>query len=215
MDPDLKYCRHCGSKIPVVASYCSFCGSNQQGVIQPPQEREMKGHTMRNIGRARLILILFSIALFMGGLFIGSQAPLSLSDAESVIQDFQNMFASNPTAVEIALNNISICLISFIPVIGTLFMAFVSYNTGAVLSAVAIVSHINRLNILLTIFLFPWTWMEILAYSLASTQGTMLLLGLRSGRFMRELRQTLKVTLICIALLLVGAFIEALALNYT
>lgn len=212
---DLKYCRHCGSKVPSDSNYCPFCGFSQQEAIQPLRESERKGYIVKNVGRIRLTLFLISLALFIVGLTLGSQAPLSQGDAESIIQEFRNMIGSNPTTFEIALNNITICMIFFIPVVGTLFMAFVSYNTGMVLSAVTLISpSTSRLDILLTTFIFPWTWMELIAYSLASTQGIMLILGVLTGRFRQEGRRTLISALICLILLGFGAYIEAIALNY-
>lgn len=212
---EFKYCRHCGSRIPFEANYCPSCGLSQQEVIQPPRESGIKRYIVKNAVKIRLILFLASLALFIVGFILGSQASLSRGDAESIIQQLQNEVGPNPTAYEIFSNNITICMFFFIPFVGILFMALISYNTGMVISAAALLSSsTSRLSILLATFLFPWTWMELLSYSLASAQGIMFILGVSTGRFRNEVKWTLISALICLILLGLGAYIEAVAINY-
>lgn len=214
-DPDAKYCRYCGNKIPIASNYCPFCGLEQQATPQIFQETSFRRYVTKNIRRIRLTLLITSIVVFVIGFFIGSQTQLSYSEAESIIEGFKELIGVNPTAVDIALNNISLCTIFFTPGIGMLFMIFVSYNTGVVLSAAALLSpSTTPLDIFLTTFLFPWTWMELLAYGLASAQGIMLLLGAFTGRFRQEGKTTLMIAFVCLILLGLGSLIEVNALAY-
>lgn len=209
-----KYCSHCGSKIPADAKYCPRCGSSQESLLQPAQEKNLRGYAAKNSFRIHIILTVASMAVFLIGLLIGSLTSLSHSDAESIINEFLQNIGPTPTTLQIALNNITLCMIFLIPAFGTLFMAIVSYNTGIVLSAAALISpSATQAELYLTTLTFPWTWLELLAYSLASAQGISLLIGALTGRFRQEAKQTLKTAAICILLLLIGAVIEANALK--
>ena len=92
-------------------------------------------------------------------------------------------------------------------------MGFVSYNTGLLLSAFATTQSITVIDLLLSTLLFPITWMELVAYSLASTQGIMLLFGVFTKRLRDEGKNLIKVVLICLLLLGLGALIESILLT--
>ena len=92
-------------------------------------------------------------------------------------------------------------------------MGFVSYNTGLLLSAFATTQSITVIDLFLSTLLFPITWMELVAYSLASTQGIMLLYGVYTRRLRDEGKNLIKVVLICLLLLVLGAVIESILIT--
>ena len=214
INSDGKYCSHCGSRIPVDAKYCPICGLIQETATQQVQKEVSKGRFIGNTSKLRLILFTISLAMFIIGFLTGSLTDLTHNNAESILNEFMNNIGPDPTAFDIAFNNITLCMMFFIPVFGHFFMALVSYNTGIVLSAIALLSpSTTQLELFLTTLIFPWTWLELFSYGLASSQGLLLLIRSLTGRFREEGKQTLKTMAICIILLIIGAIIEAIAIK--
>ncbi len=114
-----------------------------------------------------------------------------------------------PNATSIAYHNITLALLFFVPALGSAFMTFVSYSTGMVLSAISITRQISVSTIFFRLLLIPFFWLEVISYSLASTQGIMLLLGCLSKNCRREGRNLLIVIGVCILLLVIAAVEEA------
>jgi hypothetical protein len=142
-------------------------------------------------------------------------APLSHQEAQVIIEEFNTQIGSNPTAYQIFANNITLCLLFFVPFFGTAFMAFVGYNTGVVLSALSLLNPQSGSGVALalTLFLFPWTWMEFGAYSLGSSAGLMVIISAIGKRLRIEARRFLIALAIVAFLLIVGGIIEELAIN--
>jgi hypothetical protein len=155
------------------------------------------------------------LAIFIATFILGSMAPISQQEAQAIIDEFNTQIGSNPTAYQIFENNITLCLLFFIPFFGTAFMAFVGYNTGIVLSALALLNPQSGspVALALTLFLFPWTWMEFVAYSLASNAGLMVIISAIGRRLKIEARTFLITLAIAAFLLAVGAIIEELAIS--
>jgi len=176
-------------------------------------EKGFKEVLLKNRGRIRLTLFFISLGIFIFGLFIGSQGQFSNEEATIVLKEFEDVLATDVSALFIAQNNISLCMLFFIPIFGTSFMGFVSYNTGLLLSAFATTQSITVIDLFLSTLLFPITWMELVAYSLASTQGIMLLYGVYTRRLRDEGKNLIKVVLICLLLLVLGAVIESILIT--
>ena len=213
-DDKFIFCQFCGSKITSKAKFCPYCGISQERKTQPPPTAP-KGRSLRKIigettYRLRITVFVISFIIFTSFLFLGSQSQLSPEEANRLIEEFREVIGPNPTATDIASRNIFICLLLFIPLVGPCILAFVSYNTGIMTSALAQYSgSITSIEIFLSMFLFTWAWLEISAYSLASAQSIMLLFG----GFTRSLRKEAKYFLIslalCLLLLGVASIIEA------
>lgn len=153
-----------------------------------------------------------SLILFIVGLYLGSITPLSRSEASTIVEEARS--AITPTAPGIAFNNIRITLAFFIPVFGTALMVFASYSFGVVLSALATTQlGVNVPLIFLNLLTFPFFWLELIAYSLASTQGNMLLLGYLTKNGKKEARNLIISVGVCILLLVVSAVMEAALLT--
>lgn len=210
----LQYCKYCGTQMSSNATVCQNCGRSQltaQSKAEIEEQRRSESYIARNMRTIRVATFLICTGIFIGGLILGSQTPLSADDAEFIRSQVEQIIISGPTALAIAQNNIAICLIFFIPVFGVLFMVFVSYSTGLVISAYSLLStSVTRLEILQATFLVPSTWLEVIAYSLAASEGTLFLLGVLTRRFKEEGKTLLKTILVCVALLIVGAVIESI-----
>jgi Stage II sporulation protein M len=216
--PPRKFCKSCGSVISYDAAYCSNCGAIQETIIAsaPVKSIEKGGEPVaRRIRKLRFALFFLSLAIFIASFIFGSMAPLSQQEAQAIIEEFNTQIGSNPTAYQIFANNVMLCLLFFIPVFGTAFMAFVGYNTGVVLSALALVNPQSgsAVALALTLFLFPWTWMEFASYSLASSSGLMVIMSAIGRRLRLEARRFIVALAIAAFLLIVGAIIEELAIS--
>ena len=213
-----KFCKSCGSVIPHDSIYCPNCGVIQETPSGPspamPVGRE-KESAARRIGKLRFALFFLSLAIFIAAFLLGSMASISQQEAQAIIDAFNTQIGSDPTAYQIFENNITLCLLFFIPFFGTAFMAFVGYNTGMFLSALALLNPQSGspVALALTLFLFPWTWMEFVAYSLASSASLMVIISAISRRLRIEARRFLIALAIAAFLLIVGAVIEELAIS--
>ena len=211
------YCQYCVNRVPIDSNFCPNCGMEQKMVPKPlssiRKEVGFKEFLLKNRDRIRLTLFFISLGIFIFGLFIGSQAQFSKEEATIILQEFGDIFATDVSALFIAQNNISLCMLFFIPIFGTSFMGFVSYNTGLLLSAFATTQSITVIDLFLSTLLFPITWMELVAYSLASTQGIMLLFGVFTRRLRDEGKNLIKVVLISLLLLGLGAVIESVIIT--
>jgi hypothetical protein len=208
------FCRFCGSKITSDAKFCPYCGVSQEKTPPPPSTAPKGSGIGKILGmplfRLRVTVFVISLLIFTAFLFLGSQSQLSQEEATRLVEDFGEVIGPHPTAIDIASRNVFICLLLFIPLVGPGILAFVSYNTGIMAAALAqYLGSITSIEIFLTMFLVPWAWLEIAAYSLASAQSIMLLVG----GFTRSLRKEAKYFLLSLALclLLLGsaAIIEA------
>jgi hypothetical protein len=217
-EPPRKFCRSCGSLISYDATYCPNCGVIQEiPIASSPAKSVERGReaVARRIRKLRFALFFLSLAIFIASFIFGSMAPLSRQEAQVIIDEFNTQIGSNPTAYQIFANNVTLCLLFFVPFFGTAFMTFVGYNTGVVLSALSLLSPQsgNAVTLALTLFLFPWTWMEFAAYSLASSAGLMVIISAIGRRLRMEARRFLIALAIATFLLIVGAIIEELAIS--
>lgn len=213
----LQYCKYCGSRVPLNAVFCPNCGKSQliaQAEAEPEEKRRSESRIVRNMRTIRVAAFLICIEIYISGFILGSQTTLSLDDAVLIRSQVEQIVVSGPLVLRLAQNNIEICLIFFIPIFGALFMALVSYSTGLVISALSLLStSVTRLQLLQMAFLFPWTWLEGIAYSLAASEGVLFLLGVLTRRFREEGKTLLKTILVCVALLIVGAVIESVIIQ--
>lgn len=108
-------------------------------------------------------------------------------------------------------NNFMICLAGFVPIIGSAFECYVLYSTGVVISAYSAYENIqmNPLLLFFLLFLFPFTWLEFLAYSTAMAESFWLAWRIIQRKGKREIRNACILISICGVMLLVAAIIEA------
>jgi uncharacterized membrane protein SpoIIM required for sporulation len=109
-------------------------------------------------------------------------------------------------------NNFMICLPGFVPIVGPIFECYVLYSTGVVMSAyVAYDESVQASPLLLffLLFIFPFTWLEFLAYSTAIAESFWLTWRIIQHKGKREIKNTCILISICAVMLLVAAIIEA------
>jgi len=215
-------CHRYGMLLSPNAEFCPISGDNAKADVSERQNSQPKEHFPKlfshalnfNITRnVRVIVFFFFVAVFLIGLALGSFAPISLSNAEALTSSVRNQVnqSSFISLVEsIAQNNIVLCLVFFVPVFGQIFMALTSYNTGLVISAVAVTNSMNRLTVLQNLFFYPSTWLETIVYGLAASESIIFLLCVIKGDYEKEVKRLALTIMACAVILVVSAVIESL-----
>jgi uncharacterized membrane protein SpoIIM required for sporulation len=155
-------------------------------------------------------IFIFLVAVLLT--VIGSYVPLSHQDATSISNDInqtRSTYEANGGLTQyIFLNNFSICLLMFIPIIGPLLGFYILFNTGIALGAIATTSGYPVILVLISLAITPVFWLEFATYSIAITESIWLVRRIMQRRW-RELKNTGILIGICAALLIIGAIVEA------
>jgi hypothetical protein len=159
---------------------------------------------------------------------IGTLVQLSPADAKAISDSVNDITADNPTFVSLVaaifINNFPLCLLMFIPLVGSFFGLFVMFSTGvgiraildtqiasgAVSSPVPSISPtiaiVGLIGIGLTFLL------EYVSYSIGITESVWLFRRLIQRRF-GELKNTGILIGVVAALLIIGALVETWVLG--
>jgi len=162
------------------------------------------------------------IAIFVLALIItvaGSLVPLDAQEASQISEDLDQTVAS--LGEEGALtqfifgNNLIICLIMFVPVIGPVLGFYALFNTGIVVGAIAAAEGYPLALVFFSLFLTPVFWLEFIAYSIAIAESVWLFRRLLQGwpRGWRELKAAGFLVSVCAVVLLVGAIVEVVLIS--
>ncbi len=163
------------------------------------------------------IIFVITIIVTVAGIL----TPLSPADAEQLSNglnhtrsNIESMDLIHATAA-IFENNFLIALIMFIPFFGPFFGVYVLYSTGVVLSASAATSAFHEPALLdfLVLWIFPFTWMEFISYSLAITESVWLAGRLMQRKGLREIKTTAIFLGIVAITLFFAALIEAVLIK--
>jgi len=168
--------------------------------------------------RKRIYTIVLILILAFIFIVIGSYVPLSHQDAQTISNNLNatvNEHKSNGSLTEyIFINNFSICLLMFVPIIGPIVGMFILFNTGIALGAIASVQGYPPWIAIISELLTPVFWLEFLAYSTAISASIWLTRRLLQGRW-RELKNTGIQIGICAVILLISAIIEVWLISIT
>jgi uncharacterized membrane protein SpoIIM required for sporulation len=162
----------------------------------------------------RVLTVIIFFLLLLAATIVGALTPLTFEEREAINKELQKMresLSSSGGIQGIALifgNNFMLCLSFFIPFLGPLFGFYVLYNTGVVIAAESSSIGVNSLLTFILLFIFPFTWLEYLAYSAASAQSLWLGWRIIKRKGRRELVNTCILITICAVILLVAAMIE-------
>jgi hypothetical protein len=166
--------------------------------------------------KKRIITIALFFILGIAATSIGAMQTLTQQEATDLNNELDQL-RSNVTAQYIFGNNLFICLLMFIPVFGWVFGFIALYNTGVVIAAQSMTpaaQGISPLALFFVLFLYPFTWLEFISYSVGFAEGFWLMLrGFqrltnKAISFKRELRNLSILITIVTLMLLAGAVIE-------
>lgn len=174
-------------------------------------------NTSSRVKRFHTIVIIFILSILIT--FFGALTPLTTEQAESLNKDMENL-AGNLSKIGllgqsayIFGNNLMLCLSFFIPFIGPLIGASVFYNTGIVIAAQSISNGVPPALAFTLLLIFPFAWMEFIAYSTAISESIWLTRQILKRQLKRELVNVSIFISICAVMLLAAAFIEAALLE--
>lgn len=160
--------------------------------------------------------ILTIVAFFFLSIIIviaGTLTPLSLEEVNEIEKELEEM--RGKISVQLIFgNNFMICLAMFVPFVGPFFGCYVLYSTGVVIAAESIVQGLPPLMVFLFLFVFPFTWLEFLAYSIAFSASVWLTWRIMQHRSKKELVNACIFISICAVMLLVAAIIEMALISY-
>lgn len=169
----------------------------------------------RNSSRTKRILTI--VAFFILSLIVtvaGALTPLTAEEVTEITDEMEKMRENVSSAgafggtAFIFGNNFILCLSFFIPVVGPFFGCYVLYSTGVVIAAESISVKASPILSFLLLFIFPFTWLEFLAYSTALAQSIWLTWRIIQRKGRRELVNTCIMISICAVTLFVAAVIE-------
>jgi hypothetical protein len=171
----------------------------------------------------RIITIAIFFILGVAATSIGAVQTLTQQEATDINHELDQL-RSNITVQYIFGNNLFICLLMFVPVFGWIFGFIALYNTGVVIAAQSMTpaaQGVSPLVLFFTLFLFPFTWLEFISYSVGLAEGFWLMLrGIQRlintiPSFRRELRNLSVLMTIVTLMLLAGAVIETALITAT
>jgi predicted small secreted protein len=164
--------------------------------------------TLRNRVAVTAVVVLVCFAVSA----LGAVSKVELSEAQQIDQDVGGMrdLLAYGGVQMIFGNNLMYDLLMFIPFLGPFFGSYVLYSTGRVIAAVGLLYGRNPLVLFVSLFVYPFAWMEYIAYAMAISESLWLVYMATKHRFRAELTNAAKVIAICAIVLLVSAFIEVI-----
>lgn len=166
--------------------------------------------------RKRIYSVIFFFVVAFALTVIGSLVPISHQAATQLVTPLNQTAQQNKNAGTlpkyIFLNNIQLCLILFIPVIGPIYGVASFVYSGYIVGATGLLQGIPPIFYILVLPIFPFFWLEFISYSLALSESVWLLRRLLQKRY-RELKYTLILIGVCAGLLALGAVIESLLIS--
>ncbi|MFC1754148.1 stage II sporulation protein M [Thermoproteota archaeon] len=158
--------------------------------------------------RVFLLMLLFVLIMIA----IGSSSPLSENQSSDILREFENNLPEIDTQ-PIFTNNFIIASIMVIPIFGIAIGVMILYTTGVIIAATGMSVNIPGILLLLSLLVFPFSWLEFLSYAAAMTQSIFLVLGLFRKHLKKELIRTAFLLITIFIMLFVAAFIETVLIN--
>lgn len=177
----------------------------------------LKWWTNTSTHRKRLLSIIAVFVVSIIVVALGTTVPIDANEADQISEDLNQtvdlMSQQGALLQYIFGNNLFICLLMFIPLIGPFIGIFILFNTGTVLEAVATSMGIPPLLAFVLTFI-PIGIIEFMAYSIGMAQSVWLFWRSITRRGLRELRVTCIFITICAVVLLLGAIAETSLIGF-
>jgi len=133
--------------------------------------------------------------------------------AQKILREIEREFGDF-TALNFFSHNLQIAIISFIPIIGSIWMLFVQYTTGYVLGNIAKAHGVNFFSLILLTLGSPTGLLEYSAYLLTLSESNIIVYSIIKKKVRTRLsKQTWKTLFIVIGFLLIGGIVEAISIG--
>lgn len=159
-------------------------------------------------------LIVSAIVILISLTYGASQGnEVEFEVANQILAEVQTI-AGGVTWFSIVINNVSLTLPAFIPLIGAVWMSYVQFNTGWHLGAIAKAYDINYLVATSIVLTSIVGLIEYSAYTIALGESLFLVYSATQGEFQRRVIQHLWLSIIIVvSLLFLGGAVEAFLLG--
>lgn len=157
----------------------------------------------------RIILLFVFMGLFTVAFQLGSMMEVSEEEANIFMEEFEKLI-EDIDAIGIFVHNSTISLPMFIPGFGIAWGLFSAWSTGFAFAAiVTITPELAEIPPVTILYLSPFGFMELFAYSLATSRSFILIRAIaKKTKLTLFLKPTLIEIGIVVGLLLAGGFLE-------
>jgi len=213
----MSFCSRCSEQVGTDALFCPNCGAP---VTLQPIQHEIQSPKLASTFRGYFskpfiyCIILSSILIFSVLFVSGSQGEqVTVEQAQQMLREIEKEMGDF-TALNFFSHNLQIALISFIPIIGSVWMIFVQYNTGYIFGNIAKAYGVNFFSLTLLILGSPTGLLEYSAYILTLSESLIIVYSTVKKKVRKRLsKQTWKTLFIVIGFLLIGGIIEAISIG--
>lgn len=157
----------------------------------------------------RIIAFFVFLGFFTAAFQIGSMSTVSEDEANAFMEEFEAL-VSDIDAFGIFSHNMTLALPMFIPGFGVAWGLFSAWSTGFAFASIAVTApQISEIPPLSVLFLSPFGFMELVAYSLGISRSYILIgVVVKKNNLTRHVKPTLLEIGIMFGLLLVGGYVE-------
>jgi len=153
---------------------------------------------------------LICLAVIVCAVFVGALVPLSKVEAEALLKEYGvvNGTGFYEILARIGLifcSNLLIALLMMLPVAGQIAGVYTLYRSGMVLAAMSVVHGVSQVEGLFSTLVIPVVWLEFYAFSIAMTEGALLIFKVRN---VETLKPVCVRFLFCVILLALAAVLE-------
>lgn len=159
-----------------------------------------------------IIAVLIVVVIITG---LGTLVPVTKEDANQIYQQVNqtdNVLNEQGAFALTSLifgNNLLICLLMFVPLIGPLLGLVILFGTGTNIAGLALATNIPTGLYLFVLLITPHTWLEFVAYAVAMSASVWLFMRIIQGRGWQELKKnTTKFIVVSVLFLVAAAFVE-------
>lgn len=159
-------------------------------------------------------LVASASIIFVSLTFGASQGnQVEIDAAKQTLKEVEKM-ASESTWFSIFVNNVIMALVTFVPLIGAVWMTFVQYNTGWYLGAMAKAYNVDYIVLTSLVLTSIVGLIEYPAYIIALGESMLLVYSAAEREFKKRLIQhSWKSIIIVVSLLFIGGVVEAFLLG--
>lgn len=171
--------------------------------------------SLHYVSRQFICALIVSATIVLASLSYGASRgnQVELAVAHQTLREVETI-AGESTWFSILINNVSLTLVTFLPLMGAVWMIYVQFNTGWHLGAIAKVYNINYLVATSLVLTSIVGLIEYSAYTIALGESLFLVYSATQGEFQRRVIQHSWLSIIIVvSLLFLGGAVEAFLLG--